>query len=228
MRTFIEAANEKLNSQLKTFNSMIDDYKVTLGLDDLKVTQLKKAGIVFDYSMGASGIFNSFGEAVNAWRLIFRYDKHGVVLTAFPTIPTLGEVPELTPPNLQKMFADLIQDCVNSPNFNPTIAKALGILAPETPFVPGDGKPNLTGKLATGGHPLLHATMGDFEAFLIQKDSGSGYADLSTAMHPDQLDHSALPPTGKSEVWKYRAIYFYKGEIVGHYSDEIIITVYGY
>jgi hypothetical protein len=228
MKTYIEVTNEKFNTQAKKFCSVIDDYKVELGLDNLKVTQFKKGSIVFDYAMGASGLFNSYSEAVNAWRGIFRYDKHGEVLTAFPIIPTLGEMPEVTPPNFQKMFADLIQDCVKSPNFNITIARALGILAPETPFVPADGKPNLTGKVATGGHPLLHATMGNFEAYLIQKDAGDGYKDLATAMHPDQLDHSALPDVGKPAVWKYRAIYFYKGEIVGHYSDEIIITVYGY
>ena len=228
MKTIIEAANDKFNSQVKKFCSVIDDYKEELGLDDLKVAQLKKASLVFDYSMGASDIFGSFAEAMNAWRDIFRWDKHGAILTAFPIIPTLGVLPEVTPPNIQKMFADMIQDCANSGNFNITIARALGILAPETPFVPGDGKPNLTGKVATGGHPLLHATMGEFEAYLIQKDDGSGYKDLATAMHPDQLDHSALPDVGKSAVWKYRAIYFYKGEIVGTYSDEIIITVYGY
>jgi len=38
---------------------------------------------------------------------------------------------------------------------------------------------------------------------------------------------SQLPAPGASAIWKYRAIYLYKGEQVGQWSETVSVTVHG-
>ena len=229
METSISITDEGLVTQGTTFCANVDSIAGPCGLDSAKVAQVKVATVYYIWTFTVMNLVHAYSKAMTEYKDLVKGIKGGTVMKPVPvmgTIPTMPAVP--TNPDLRQQLIDLVQDAKRSKNFTPDAARSVGVLVVPTPFVPGDGKPNLTVKLATGGHPLAHATMGDFEAYLLQKDSGSGYADVLTAMHPDALDHGALPGPGKSEVWKYRAIYMYKGEVVGHYSNEVIITVYGY
>jgi hypothetical protein len=44
---------------------------------------------------------------------------------------------------------------------------------------------------------------------------------------PDYTDTAALPPTGQSALWKYKAIYRQGDDRVGQWSDVVSIPVAG-
>ena len=130
--------------------------------------------------------------------------------------------------NVQKRFAEIIQDCVRSGNYTIGIGEDLGIEKPETVFDPQLGQPEFEIELNSGGRPNLLWPKGKFQGIEIWKDSdGTGFKFLDKDFNPDYLDKSALPAAGTSAVWKYKMIYLFQDEQVGNWSEEVVITVYG-
>lgn len=227
MATFINPADGGFGTQLDNFCNKVDTYAATLGLDAAAVAGIKKDRDYYLYVLEGLQAFQTFGETMTAYKNLLRYGQGTDVLPAFPTIPELGVAPVLVAANVQRRFARLIQDCVNSANYTKTIGEDLGIEAPETPFDPAQGKPVFKNTVASAGHPVLVWKKGKFQGVEIWKNTGGGYQKLDRDLSPDYIDKSPLPPAGQSAVWKYKMIYIYKDEPVGQYSEEVAVTVYG-
>ncbi len=227
MATFIENPDESFASQLDTFCLKIDTYAAVLALDAAKVTQIKKDNLFYKYTFAGADAFKTFSQNMIGYKDLLRRGHLDEVLPAFPATPVLAAAPTLVPANVQKRFADLIQDCVRSNNYTTSIGEDLGIQKPESPFVPNDGKPKFKIEFSSGGHPNLIWTKGKFQGVEIWKDDGAGWKKLDRDFNPDYIDKTDLPLVGTSKVWKYKMIYIYKDEIVGAWSVEISITVYG-
>jgi hypothetical protein len=105
----------------------------------------------------------------------------------------------------------------------------MGIEVVSSPFVPGEGLPDLEGKIGDGGHPLLKYTKSKYQGVNIYKNSndGKGFVFSHTVNDPTYTDYAALPPVGVSAVWVYRAFYLYKGQEVGTVSKDVSVTVTG-
>lgn len=227
MATFIDTTDEGFKTQLNTFCGKVDTHSTTLGLAAADVTSIKADNTFFGYVFDSLNVFKTFSQNMTAYKDLLRYGKNDDVLPAFPTIPTLPVAPAAVLANIQKRFARLIQDCVNSSNYTKSIGEDLGIEAPSTPFDPNTGKPKFKIEFSSGGHPNLIWVKGKFQGVEIWKDTGTGWQKLDKDFSPDYIDKSQLPPAGRSEVWKYKMIYLFKDEVVGSWSDEVSTTVLG-
>ncbi|HLG36094.1 MAG TPA: hypothetical protein VI757_14540 [Bacteroidia bacterium] len=227
MGTFIEKPDNALNTQLKTFVLKIDTHKATLGLADAEVDSIKADSKFLDYVLGGLNAYQTFAESMTEYKDLLRYGRGTDVLPAFPAIPVLGLVPPIVLANIQSRFARIIQHCVDSGNYSITIGEDLGIEAPTTPFVPGDGKPVFKIGYSSAGHPVLIWKKGKYQGVEIWKWNGTAWVKLDRDFSPDYIDKSDLPPAGQSAVWKYKMIYIYKDEVAGSFSDEVVVTVYG-
>jgi len=227
MATIIEQSDEGLKTQLNTFCGKIDNYTLILGLTAGDVTSIKNDNKFFSYVLDGVNAFRTFAQTMTGYKDLLRYGKEDEVLPAFPTIPTLPAAPAAVVANIQKRFARLIQDCVNSSNYTKSIGEDLGIEAPTTPFDPNTGKPKFKIEFSSGGQPDLIWKKGKFQGVEIWKDTGTGLKFLDKDFSPDYIDKSPLPAAGVSAVWKYKMIYLYKDEVVGNWSDEVSTTVYG-
>jgi len=228
MATFIETKDEKFGTQLRIFCQKVDTHSATLGLNAAKVISIKKDSTFFDYTLDAANSFKTFAQSMNGYKFLLRKGRGDEVLPAFPAIPTLAVAPTLVAANVQKRFAEIIQDCVRSGNYTIGIGEDLGIEKPETVFDPQLGQPEFEIELNSGGRPNLLWPKGKFQGIEIWKDSdGTGFKFLDKDFNPDYLDKSALPAAGTSAVWKYKMIYLFQDEQVGNWSEEVVITVYG-
>ncbi len=231
MATFIEPSDEKYLLQVNKFCDRVDTYSGTLGLDPAKVAAIKADNDFFRKTFLYMGQFRGFAESFTNYKDLLRHGKGDEVLGTFPVAPVIETpVPTPTSANCQKRFAEIIQDCVKSPNYTKTIGEDLGIEATVTPFNPADGKPELKPAYSTGGHPELKWKKGKFDGIevWIDRNDGKGWVYLDKDMRPDFTDKiSALPAAGASAVWKYRAIYLYKGEQAGQWSEVVTLTVHG-
>ncbi len=230
MATYIEASDEGYFLQLNKFCERIDTYSATLGLDPVKVQQIKDDKEYFGKVYAGMILTRDFAESFTNYKNLLRYGHGDEVLGSFPTPPTI------TPPavvftggaNCQKRFAEIIQDCVISRGYTVAIGEDLGIEAPESPFVPGDGKPVIKTRYSTGGMPGFSWKKGKYQGIEIWKQAGATWTYHDKDFNPDFVDKtSTLPPAGQSSVVRYKAIYLHKGEQVGQWSDELAITVYG-
>lgn len=111
-----------------------------------------------------------------------------------------------------------------SDSYTVAIGKAMGIVE-ETPAVdPAAMKPVIKALPDAGAIDIIWKK-GQADAIRIEVDRNDtrGFVLVGIDTQPDYRDTSPLPvaPT----VWKYRAIYIIKDEIVGQWSDTVQITV---
>lgn len=197
----------------------------------MKVAAVKNDKQVFVEVFGQLLIFRDFAESFTNYKNLFRYGNGDEVLGNFPPSPVIN--PPLPPlpvvtANCQKRFAELIQDCVKSSNYTVAIGEDLGIEAPVTPFNPADGQPVIKKLYSTGGLPGFSWKKGKYQGIEVWINTGAGWKYLDKDFNPDFVDkQTPLPPAGTSAVWKYKAIYLFKGEQAGQWSEELSITVYG-
>ena len=170
-----------------------------------------------------------YSPSITGFKNLLRYGNGSEVLTIIPIPLVFATAPDMVAADDQLRFTKLADKIKANLNYTTDIGKGLGIEGSHTPFVPGEGTPDLTGKNASGGHPLLHYTKSEYEGVQLWKDSGDGkgYVMLNVSNHPDYLDLSALPAAGVSALWKYKAVYLYKGAVVGNWSPVISVTVVG-
>ncbi len=231
MATYIERTDEGYLIQVTRFCERVDTHAGVLGLDPAKVAAIKADNEFFRKTYLYMENFRGFAESFTNYKELLRHGKGDEVLGPFPVAPVI-ETPAPTPTfaNAQKRFAGIIGDCTNSSNYTKNIGEDLGIEAPVTPFNPADGQPVLKPGMSTGGHPELKWKKGKFDGIeiWIDRGDGKGWVFLDKDMRPDFTDKiTPLPAAGASAVWKYRAIYLYKGEQVGQWSATVTVTVHG-
>lgn len=105
----------------------------------------------------------------------------------------------------------------------------LGIIGVEAPVADLNNiKPLLAVRLVAGGHPEIVWTRQGMGALEIQKQNAEGqWYFLAIDTVPNYTDMEALPLSGQSAIWQYRAIYRLKDERVGQWSDVVKVTVTG-
>jgi hypothetical protein len=228
METFIEREDPKFALQLNNFCETIDTYKVLLGLDNDKVNALKQSSALAVFIITFNGIIQTFAEGFTAYKNLMRYGEGNQVLGPIPVPPVLSvDAPDVTNANVQKQFAEMIQDCVRSSNFTRSIGEQLGIVKPISDFNAEAGQPIIKTKLAEGGHPLLHVKKGGYEGYILYKSTGGSFVKVDKILHPDYLDHDPLPAPGERAVWRYKAIYLYKDKPAGSESAVVDVQVFG-
>lgn len=230
MATYIDKTDEGYLVQVTRFCERVDTHAGVLGLDPAKVTAIKQDNDFFRKTYINMENFRGFAESFTNYKKLLRYGNGNEVLGPYPVAPMVDAPTTPVAANAQKRFADIIGDCTKSPNYTKGIGEDLGIEAPVTPFNPADGQPVLKPGLSTGGHPELKWKKGKFDGIevWIDRNDGKGWVYLDKDMRPDFTDKiTPLPAAGASAVWKYRAIYLYKGEQAGQWSEVISITVHG-
>jgi hypothetical protein len=226
MATFIETTDAGFNLQLKNFASKISTYSATLALSAADVSSVKADSVAFDYIMGNLIATQTFAQNYTAFKNQLRYGAASV-LGALPPQPTFTPPPVMPLPDVEIRFRNLVQRIVHQPNYTNAMGEDLGIVKPQSAFRAADGKPVFNIELSSGGHPNLRWTKGKYDGVEIWKDNGTGYVKLERDMRPDYIDKSDLPAEGIAAAWKYKMIYLQNDEVVGNWSDEVAVTVYG-
>jgi len=89
-------------------------------------------------------------------------------------------------------------------------------------------KPDISARIAGGGRPEIVWGRQGMTALEIQKRIGDEpWRLLALDTLPNYTDMEPLPSAGQSVVWQYRAMYHFKDERVGVWSDVVAITVTG-
>ena len=225
--SFIESEDIKFGAQLTKFAANLPTYKTILGVTDEEVKSATADAAFFAYVLTWMGNNRDFSGASTSYKDLARDGNGTDVLGDVPPYPALVIPPPTVEANIQKRFSDLAGRIKKSGSYTVNIGKALGIISPESTFVPADGKPILTITLVEGGFPQIKFTMGEYEGIQLLKDSGAGLVLLNVVNHPTYIDKSGMPGPGKTAIFSYRAIYLYKGVPVGANSDVVTITVTG-
>ena len=229
MLTYIEGPDGKFRIQIDTFDDNFYKYKDTFNVPVPKMTQFSLGRKMLDFYSTRNDIVQQFAFGSTGYKNEIRHGNGTLVLGAIPDLNPLPTVlPTLCIPNLEGLFREIIGLLVKSGKLTESIAQDLGILHSMTLEDIEEGQPNLTIKLVAGGYPILHCDIHFFEGYEIWKDEGTGYKKLDTSNHAKYTDTSPLPAKGVTATVKYKTIYKYQNAVVGKWSVEVVVPLYGH
>ena len=200
MPIFIERDEYEFFLRSVKFCDKIDNYQVLLGLDSTEVDAYKSENELFNYVFAHKANYGTLAESFMRYKIS----------------------------NMQSLFYDLVYKCKNSRNYTERIGTDLGISTGDFSTRQISHTPVVYIGFNADGQPVLNWTRGMFDGVEIWKDSGNGrgYQKLDRSSNMEYTDTSSLP-LNKCEAWKYSIIYLFKDEMVGNWSDEQEVIVYG-
>ena len=145
--------------------------------------------------------------------------------SAFPEPPPPGEPPPPVPPGIFKRVRNLMARIKNSPGYDESIGRRLGIIGPERVLDPSTLRPQLKVRLVNGGQPEICWKKQRLGAIRLEVDRGQGWTYLTVDARPNTPDPFPLPPT--PALWKYRALYLKNDQPIGQWSDVVTVNVGG-
>ena len=228
MKTLVEKGDIELATQIRNFLDEYPSHKDELKVLASKITDLAKGSAYLDFILDIQTKVHTSSSTVTSYKKLVRHGKGTDILGAKPTLTVYPlVVPPVCDANVEGLFREIIQDSVNSGNLTEDVAKALGIFAEPSTKVLAEGTPDLSLKSMSGGHPMLHSKLDDYDGFEIWKDSGVGFVFHNVSTSADFIDQSPLPALGVEVVWKYKIIYRYKNLQIGNWSATISVAVKG-
>ena len=227
--SYVKRGDGEFADQLELFAAQVIIYQVLFGLTDAEVASALSDAKLNRWAYNVQFQVQAFSPNITGFKNLLRYGNASEVLTTVPLPPVFTTPPGLVAAKVEYRFTKLADKCKSSLSYTYNIGKEMGIEGAHSTFVPNDGTPDLKGKNAFGGHPLLHYTKSQYEGAQIWKDSGDGkgFVMLTISNHPDYLDLSALPAASVTALWKYKAVYLFGGAVVGNWSAVIEIAVTG-
>ena len=223
--TFIKKDDLEFSEQLTRFADRLPTYSSSLGVTTAEKNSAAADALFFAFVMSWLNMFRDFSGQATSYKDVAR--KGTVVLFAVPAAPVPETPPAMVNSNIQKRFSDLVGRIKKSPNYSVAIGRDLGIVAPASSFVPGDGKPVLTVKLVEGGYPQIKFKKGKYSGAQIEEETEGVWHLLTISTPPKYIDRADMPHSGETKIASYRAIYMYKGVPAGEYSEVFTITVTG-
>ena len=232
MLTFIAKTDAKISAQIAQFCRIYatSTYAALLKADPDKISDLNKGSLFLIFILGIQTQMQSAAVTFTSYKDLLLTGKGGGVLGALPLLPVYPTSPAPPPialADLETLFRDIIQQCVKSGNLTEDMAKALGIFEEAAVVTLEVVTPVLSLKYISAGHPNIHTKIGDYDAFEVWKDTGTGYVFLNVSTGPDFLDNSPLPAAGVDAVWNYKIIFRLKNVQVGNWSNVLSVAVKG-
>ncbi len=216
-----------LKDWLIKFSIALPGYAEVLALSDDTVKRVVRHAKNFEAVMNGVDRYRTYGLALTAYKNLMRDGTEepgtlverpeAIVFDGQPEADIFGEV------------RALVNSIKKSKKYNEAMGKALGVegSSPAEGGGSGEIKPELNIELQ-GGKPNILWKKGKMDGVKIMVDRGTGsYSFLAVDLYPDYLDTHPLPELGKSELWKYIAIYLKRDEEVGNWSDPVQISVTG-
>ncbi|WP_028980959.1 hypothetical protein [Sporocytophaga myxococcoides] len=212
---------------LKNFTLKLAVHGENVGILPDEILGTSNDAASFIYSIQAvENLKSSLAQNVAFKKLLGTGD--GTAPLAYPQItPVITKPPIPVKPGIFKRLAKLVQRIKFHPNYNESIGRDLGIIAPKTTNNKMSLKPKLSGGL-DAGRPLIKWKKGHADSIdiYVDRNDGKGFIFLANDYTPDYIDTNPIPEEKGTVVWAYKAIYRIKDEQVGEFSDiiEIVVT----
>lgn len=227
MGTYLESTDEKLAIQMTNFGFKIGVYATSFALTTTEVSGLQADAAFFSWSVSNLKRIETNKQNWTAFKNILKKGEANATVNNVPAIPVLETAPTAVAPGVLGRFTTIVNRVKAHPAYTTAIGQNLGIESIDTKKVNVDeAQPKIKAVMRGGKVNLLWKKSG-FSGIAIEKDSGEGFVALDKDFSPDFIDHSPMPASGESAIWKYRASYLLGDDKVGAMSDIVTISVAG-
>lgn len=220
--------DEERTTWFNNFSAKLPNYAMKYNITPEEVMDIQNSALYFDAFVKYRNQSGAFQNSLTDHRdVIGNGLSNGATLQ--PLQPPMMMLPPPPPPGIFKRARALVSRIKAHVNYTEADGRDLGIIGSEMgPTDLTSIKPIFSIRLVAGGHPEIVWTRQGMTALEIQKLGSDGkWYFLAMDTVPNYTDMEALPPSGQSAVWQYRAIYRLKDERVGQWSDVVSVTVTG-
>lgn len=226
---FLPHAAADRQNWLKNFAAKLPTYAAKYGIAAADVTDTQNGAAFYNYWADYRNQYNEFVIKLTSYKneLGDGIDS-GASAGVQPVTPIVAVAPAAVLPGIFKRATSIANVIKSKSSYVISDGNDLGIEGAQNIVNLTTMKPAIKLQLVAGGQPEIIWTKQGMDGIEISVDRGTGtFALLAFDTHPNYTDTAALPATGTSAVWKYKAIYHQGDVTVGAWSDVVSITVTG-
>lgn len=224
---YLPRTDEDKATWLNNFALKLPIYANKYNITSAEMQDMQSSAQYFDALLDCNNQFKAYVSSVTAFKNLLRDGAKNGAISELP-MPPAAMLPPAVAPGIFARSSAIANRIKASLNYSTADGDDLGIEGTQSTVNLNTMKPQLQGRLVAGGHPEIGWKKQGMDGVEIQKmDENGNWQHLAVDLKPNYIDNSPLPPAGSSAVWRYRAIYLYKDERVGQWSDVLVVTVTG-
>jgi hypothetical protein len=214
-------------SWIQNFDIKLPNYAAKYGISTAEMADVHQSAVGLAFYVGYASQISEYSKKMNTFKVELASGSIGVL--SIPVVPPMGTPPALPLAGIFKRVASVVSKIKNHLQYSISDGLDLGIEGIERAKVDKNVvKPVISVRIITDGHPEIIWTKGGHDGVEIQVDKGNNiWQFLGIDLKPNFTDTSALPPTGSTELRRYRAIYIEDDHHIGLWSDVAEISVIG-
>ena len=225
MNYWVVKNDEQFSFQLDNFWNKIPAYQDVFNLSGEDLAQIDKDNAYFKWAITAT---NRYAETKKGWTGFKNNLRHGLPIITNIPVPVavvVEPIPGAVPAGIQFRFTTLVNRIKAHSSYTKAIGMVLGIEADSQNRIPIENAQPVLRAGMNGGFVTVYWRKGGYDGIMIEKDTGDGFKSFDKDMYPNYNDPTVIPRGNASAVWRYRAMYLYKDNRVGVWSDVVSITV---
>jgi len=222
---FLQKNDEKFAVQLTNFSSKLPGYKDIFSISEAELAEAEADSVYFTWAVTSAKKITDYKKSWIGFKNILRLDTGNPELNPVPETSTITPIPDEVLPGIQSRFLIQAKRIKAHKNYTEAIGQNLGIEGTFSNRMPLENVQPILKAVMNGGRVNLQWKKSTYDAIIIEKDTGSGFVFLDKDLRPNFVDTTPLPAGNESAVWRYRAMYMFKDEKVGNWSDVVTITV---
>lgn len=227
-QSYLPSDDEGKTVWLANFVNKLSGYAVKYGIAAAETTDMTDSEAYWGYWFTYRQQFAEFQSKLTAYKNELRSGVDpGATPSVVPVPPVLGVAPTAVAPGIFVRATSIGNRIKKHNNYTIADGQDLGLEGAETELDLVNAKPVITVKLVAGVPRIVWKKQGYDGIEIHVSRNGAAYVFLAHDTFPDYDDTAPLPAAGQSALWKYKAIYTYKDERVGQWSDEMSVTVMG-
>ncbi len=212
---------------LDHLSTAILPYSTVLSIAPDEIASLTADALFFRYTLQSASDMQAYAQN---WTAFKNHQRDGSgTIASWPVPPALVEpMPTAVKPGVMSRLSSLAAHIKTHKNYTTAIGKDLGLIGAGIVIDPVNWKPIISVQFQAG-HPIIQWTKSQASAIEIWVDRNDtkGFVPLTINIEPNTYDTYALPETGTSKVWHYKAIYLLHDAQVGQWSDVVSASVSG-
>lgn len=224
---YLPKAENARVSWIQNFDVKLPNYAAKYGISAAELADVRQSSLGLAFYVGYAGQIAEYSKKMNTFKVELASGSIGAL--SLPVAPSIGTPPALPPAGIFKRVASVVSKIKNHLQYTENDGIDLGIEGTVSRTVdPSVVKPVISVRIITDGHPEINWTKGGHDGIEIQVDKGNNtWQFLGVDLKPNFTDTTALPPTGTTELRRYRAIYIEDDHHIGLWSDVAEISVIG-
>lgn len=226
-KRYLPVQESKKVAWIQNFSTKLPTYATKYGILPADIADVQAGATAYLYWIDYANKQSEYSKKMISFKSDLANGTSGTL--SLPVVPVFAAAPALPASGIFRRISSLVDGIKKKAVYTQNDGLDLGIEGSTIAAKDSSTlKPKISARIITDGHPEILWTKGDNQGIEIQTDKGNGtWQFLGIDLKPNYTDNSTLPAPGKTELWRYRAIYIDDENHIGLWSDVTELAVIG-